>query len=323
VSEQGGTRRVVLFALAGNIAVAALKFVASALSGSTALLTEAIHSLVDTTDQGLMLIGLARAKRPPDESHPFGYGMETYFWGFIVALMVFFASGCVAVGEGVERLLNPGDVTRPWLNLGVIAASAVFEVLSFRPGYKEYRRMVRGRDVPLWKFVVLSKDPNLFATLLEDVGAMIGLGIAALGVIGSAWLGLDWADGVASVAIGVLLVLTAVFMANETRSLIAGEAAAPAIVEGARAAVRQAGVAGELKALRTLHLGPDKILAALSWTFPQGLPREAAAEGLETLVAALRGSDPRITEVLLTPAETGSDGAAQSHAAEPEAHAST
>ena len=298
MAQAEGSRRVVLAALAGNLAIAVTKFVTFAFTGSTSILTEGIHSLVDTTDQVLLLVGQARARKPADDSHPFGYGLETYFWSFIVSLMIFLAGGAVAVWEGMEKIFHAADVRLPLVSLAVIALSAVFEGLSFRTAYREYRRIVRGRDVRLFTFLTISKDPNVFATLLEDGAALTGLALAALGVIGSGFLHLAWADGAASVAIGALLLAVAVFMANETRSLIAGEAAAAPIVEIVRKTAAGCGDLGQMKALKTLHLGPNSILVALSWAFPAAWTRAELEAGTAELSRRIRTADARISEVL-------------------------
>jgi cation diffusion facilitator family transporter len=302
MTGKSASRRIVLAALAGNIAVAVLKFGAFLLTGSAAMLTEGVHSVVDTCDQGLLLLGQTRAARRPNARHPFGYGMEAYFWSFVVALMVFFAGGSVAVVGGVNKLLHPHAMTKPGINLVVIAISGVFEAVSFLPAYRQYKKMIGRRQVRLWRFVTVSKDPSLFATLLEDVASMIGLGLAALGVIGATYLGFGWADAAASIGIGVLLLASALIMANETRSLIAGEAAALPVVERAREALKTAGVAGSLEAMRTLHLGPDKILVAISWRFAKGQSGAAIDKACGVLMAALKEADPRISEVLFAPA---------------------
>ena len=153
--------RVVYAALAGDLAVAAAKFGASALSGSSAMLTEAIHSLVDSADQLLLLTGQSRARKPPDRTHPLGYGMETYFWSFVVALFVFFLGGVEALFQGVHRILTPQPIVSPAISLGVLVVSALFEGWSFAVGFREYKRVVRGRDIPLWSFIKASKDPSL------------------------------------------------------------------------------------------------------------------------------------------------------------------
>ena len=178
-----GSTKVVYAALAGNVAVAAAKFGAYAVSGSSALLTESIHSLVDSADQVLLLVGQARGKRPPDAAHPLGHGMETYFWTFIVAVMVLLAGGAASLYEGVRHIMKPEPIASPAISFGVLALAAVFEGSSLAVGFREYKRVVRGRNLPLWDFILLSKDPSLYASLLEDSAALIGLAIAALGVL--------------------------------------------------------------------------------------------------------------------------------------------
>jgi cation diffusion facilitator family transporter len=293
-----GVRKVLLVALAGNLAIALTKFIAWMFTGSTAMLTEGIHSVVDTADQLLLLAGQNRAAKAATENHPFGYGMETYFWTFIVALMIFLAGGLAAIWQGVERLVQPEPVTRPLVNFVVLAVSAAFEGLSFRTAYREFRNTVRGRDVRLFSFLRASKDPNVFATLLEDGAALAGLAIATLGVTGAAVLGWSWADGAASILIGLLLVAVALFLANETRSLIAGEAAAPPIVERLNEALGGLRRLGEPARMRTLHLGPRSILVAICWRFPDDPPLHQLKAAFDEIQAAIRATDLRICDVL-------------------------
>ncbi len=299
-----GSARVVLIALAGNLAIALVKFVAWMFTGSTALFTEAIHSLVDTGDQVLLLIGQTRAKKPPDATHPLGYGMETYFWSFIVALMVFLVGGAVSIWQGIERIRHPAPIEHPWLSYVVLGASAVFEGTSFMAAYREYCYIVRGRRIPLWQFIKLSKDPGVFSTLLEDGAAVTGLAIAALGVTGAAYLGAPWADGAASIAIGLLLVWVATFLANETRSLIAGEAAAPPVVEAVKDLICQDPRVVELDEVLSLHLGPSNILFAASVRYQEGLSGADVLDAAQELAARVKTADKRIGLVFLRPHET-------------------
>ncbi len=299
-SMADGSLRVVLIALAGNLGIAATKAAAFVLTGSSAMLTEAIHSAVDSGDQILMLVGQARASKPPDAAHPFGHGMETYFWSFIVALMVFTAGGVAAIWQGIHKLGHPEPIDRPWINFIVLAVSAVFEGISFRSGYREYRRIVRGRDVGLIQFLRISKDPSLFAVLVEDGAALIGLALAALGVAG-ALLGASWADGAASVLIGCLLVFVAMFLANETRSLIAGEAAAPPIVQSVCDVIGRDRRVTAIAELQSLHLGPRVILFAITLRFRSDLSSDALQAAAKELTEAVRGADPRIGPVFLRP----------------------
>jgi cation diffusion facilitator family transporter len=310
MARTSGSGRVVITALAGNLAVAASKFAAFALSGSTALLTEGVHSLVDTADQVLLLVGQRRAARAADRSHPFGYGQEAYFWSFVVALLIFLAGGLVSVAQGWRRIFNPVALERPLVSFGVLGVSTVFEGLSFAVAYREYRRIVAGSEVTLLGFLRLSKDPSVFGTLLEDGAALIGLLLAAAGVSAATWLHLAWADGAASVLIGALLLAVALFMANETRSLIAGESAAPVIEARLRAAAEAAAPPFRLADLVTLQLGPRAILVVATL---EGDPRAslAATERCAARVkAACAAADPRTREVLLRLAGTAARAAA-------------
>ena len=300
-----GTGKVVLAAMAGNLSIALVKFVAFFFTRSTAMLTEAIHSCVDTTDQVLLLIGQGRSTKAADERHPFGYGMETYFWGFVVALMIFFAGGAVSIWQGLEKFHHPEPIHRPWINYLVLVFSAVFEGSSFAVAYREFRRTVGGRRVRLLSFLHASKDPSLFSTLMEDGAALTGLCIAAIGVTGSGYLGLPWADGAASIAIGLLLLGVAMFLANETRSLIAGEAAHPFVLEKIRAVLAGDKLVTGVRALDTLHLGPQCILVAVDVDFVDGLDGAALLAAVADLERRIGDADSRITPVYVSPCSGG------------------
>lgn len=298
-----GSTRVVLTALAGNGAIALAKFVAAWASGSTAMLTEAIHSLVDTGDQLLLLVGQARGRRPADETHPLGYGMETYFWSFVVALMVFVLGGMLSIYQGVRHMLHPEPVVSPWISLGVLAVSAVFEATSFSVGYREYKRVVRGRSVRLWGFIKGSKDPGLVSVLLEDSAALIGLVLAAAGVTAATFFHLAWADGAASVAIGLLLTCVAFVLANETRSLIAGEAVAPIVMERLKETLAAIDCITELDEIATLHLGPGAILVALTLAFRPESSTAAVTAAIAEITRCLQETDGRVAYVYVRPAQ--------------------
>jgi cation diffusion facilitator family transporter len=296
-----GSTRVVLAALAGNGAIALAKFVAAGLSGSTAMLTEAIHSLVDTGDQLFLLIGQKRGKRPPDETHPLGYGMETYFWSFVVALMVFVLGGVLSIYEGVRHILEPEPVVSPWISLGVLAVAAVFEGASFRLGYREYKRVVRGRPVRLWEFIRISKDPSLVSVLLEDSAALVGIVLAAAGVIAASLFHIAWADGAASVAIGLLLSCVAFVLANETRSLIAGESVAPIVMDRLKATLANIDCIMRLDEITTLHLGPGAILVALTLDFRPNSTTQLIDAAIVEITKCLQETDGRVAYVYVRP----------------------
>ena len=300
------SRRVVLAALAGNGAIALAKFAAAGISGSTAMLTEAIHSLVDTADQVLLLVGQTRGERRADATHPLGYGMEVYFWSFVVALMVFLLGGVLSMYEGMRQILNPIPVISPWISMTVLAVAAGFESTSFRIAYREYRRVVRGRPTRLWAFIKASKDPTLFAVLLEDSAALIGIGLAATGVIASGFFHITWADGAASVVIGLLLIGVAWVLANETRSLIAGEAVAPIVMERLKEALSRVDCITDLEDVATLHLGPGAILVALTLAFRRDSTTDMIEDAIREITVALQKADGRIAYVYVRPSDRSS-----------------
>lgn len=305
-----GSSRVVYVALAGNLAIALTKFVACAVTGSSAMLTEAVHSLVDTADQLFLLVGLKRAARPADAVHPFGHGMEAYFWSFVVALMIFALGGAVSIYSGAHRLLSPEPIARPWVNYLVLAVSAAFEGASFTVSWREFRRVTAPRRVRLFAFLRLSKDPSLFSTLLEDGAALIGLAIAAAGVAASAVLGWTWADGAASILIGLLLAAVALFLANEVRSLIVGEAASPVVVAEVRRILETDPHVRLLEEVLTLQLGPQIILVTVTADFKDALTVGEVQEVIRDLSDRVQASDERIGRIFMRPAER-SDRAAQ------------
>jgi cation diffusion facilitator family transporter len=288
---------VVYAALAGNLAIALTKFAAFALTGSSAMLTEAIHSSVDTGNQGLLLLGLARARKPPSQTHPFGYGMEVYFWAFVVALLIFALGGAFSIYEGVLKILRPEPIDRAWINFLVIGLAVLFEGGSFLVAWKEFSVLRKG--TPFLRAIRRSKDPSVFAVLLEDGAALAGLAIAALGVAGSAVFGIAWADGAASVAIGVLLVAVAIFLANETRSLLTGESASPQIVEAVRQMLAADPRIDTVAEVLSMHLGPQEILLGVTLDFHDDLTAGDIEDAADDFAVRIRAIDARITRVFV------------------------
>jgi cation diffusion facilitator family transporter len=297
-----GSRLAIYAAAAGNLAIAASKFVAFGFTGSSAMLTEGVHSLVDTGNQGLLLIGLRRAARPPDAGHPFGHGMELYFWSFVVALMIFTLGGAFSLYEGVLKIARPEPMDRPWINFLVLGAAIVFEGLSFTVAFREQRR--RSGKTRFLTSVRRSKDPSLFAVLLEDAAAITGLLIALAGV--TAAVVFDWpqADGVASVGIGLLLMAVAGFMANETRSLLIGEAASPAVIADVRRILEADPRVESVVEILSFHLGPQEVLVGVTLDFRDDLPGGEVERAAEALSRQVREARPVITRLFLRPGET-------------------
>lgn len=293
------SRRVVIVALAANLAITATKAAAGLFTGSVAMLTEAIHSLIDSGDEALILLGQRRAARPPDATHPFGYGMELYFWAFVVSLMIFAFGGAASLYEGARHLMRPTPIRSPWVNYVVLAAAFAFEGASFVFGLRNFRRR-RGAGQSLLQAMRASKDPALFIAVLEDGAALIGLSFAFLGVLGASLFRLDWADGAASVAIGALLVAVALFLAAETRSLLTGEAASGALSAKVKAVLQGEPRIRSVGEVLTLQLGPSSVLVAVTLDLRDD-PAESRQLAAARLIADIRACDDRISRVFLSP----------------------
>jgi cation diffusion facilitator family transporter len=299
VDKQSGSRRVIYAALAGNLAIALTKFAAGLWTGSSAMLSEAVHSSVDTGNQLLLLHGLRRAARPPDARHPFGYGIELYFWAFVVALLIFALGGAVSIYEGVHKIMAPTPIATPWVNFGVLGAAILFEGLSLRVALQEFRR-VQGSN-SLWAALRRSKDPSVFAVVLEDTAALAGLLIALVGLGLAHWLDRPALDGAASVGIGLLLVLTAVFLARETHSLLTGEAASSRLVEAVRAELVADSRVVSVDEILSMHLGPREVLMAITLDFRNDLTSGALEASIGSLIAGIERRHPEITRLFLRP----------------------
>lgn len=285
------SRNVIFAALAGNTAIAVTKFAAALFTGSAAMMSEAIHSAVDTGNQVLLLIGLKRAARPASETHPFGHGLQLYFYTFVVAVLIFGLGAVISILHGVERIRAPEPIDNPWVNYVVLGLAVLFEGGSWWVALKAFNQERAGR--PLLRSVQDSKDPTIFTVLFEDTAALTGLVIALIGVVASQALNLPMIDGVASVAIGVVLAITAGFLAFESQSLLTGEAADPATREGIAAlAVEEPGVVG-LNDLRTMHFGPNEILVALSLDFRDDLTAAEVENTVARLEHRIRAAFPQ------------------------------
>lgn len=297
----GGSTGVVLVALGCNLAIAASKFVAYTWTGSSAMLSEAIHSLVDTSNQALLLIGINRSQRPPDTRHPFGYSKELYFWSFIVAIILFSLGAGVALYEGVEKILDPHPIESAYISYIVLAVAIVLKSFSTRKAMSEFNTR-RGRANAL---IALrqSKDPALFAILLEDLAALAGLLVALTGIFIADKFGVSEADGVASIIIGFILGGVAAFMSTEIRSLIVGEAAVPATRSGLRALLHAEMGPGKpirsINEIRTMHLGPEDVLVAASIDFQDTGTVKTVEETTSRLDRAIRAKYPEIRHIFL------------------------
>jgi len=286
-------------AFAGNLAIAMTKAGAAFWSGSGAMLGEAIHSAVDTGNQALLLYGGWRSRRRPDKMHPFGYGTEYYFWAFIVALLIFALGGAVTIYEGIQRLNRPMQIVDPWLNYLVLGAAFVFEGSSFAVAWREFRHSHKGGNI--WTALIRSKDPGIFAVLVEDSAALIGLLIAALGLTLTLLLHTSLYDAAASIAIGGILVGAAVILAAETRSLLIGESAAGPVVRQVREIIAADKRVRAVDEVLTMHLGPNDILVAVSLDFEDQLSAAEVEETVEALNRRLKARLPHLRRIFMRP----------------------
>jgi cation diffusion facilitator family transporter len=285
----GGSTRAIVAALFANLGIAIAKFVGFLLTGASSMLAEAIHSLADTGNQGLLLLGGRRARREPTARHPFGYGRERYFWAFVVSVVLFALGSLFALYEGIEKLRHPHELVSPQIAAGILAVGIVLEAFSFRTAIVEAER-VKGPE-SWWSFVRHSRNPELPVVLLEDLGAMIGL-VLALIAVGLATITGDptW-DAYGTILIGLLLGLISVVLAIEMKSLLLGESALPAQVDQIVDAITGADHVHALVHLQTQHLGPDELLVA-------GKVQLADDLGFDEVVTAIDEAERRVREAV-------------------------
>ena len=293
----GDSKKIIYAALVGNAAIAVTKFGASAFTGSSAMLSEAIHSLVDTGNQVLLLWGLRKAKRPPDEHFPYGYGKEIYFYSFVVAIMIFAVGAGVSIYEGIKHLQHPREMTSPIVNYVVLGLAMIFEGAAWTFAWIGFRKS-KGKLGTL-EAVRHGKDPTLFVVLFEDSAAMLGLVVAMIGIALVQITGNPYFDGAASVIIGLILGAVAVWLAWETHGLLIGEAAAkPVRDEIARIVMSQSGIK-HMNELLTMHVGPEAILVTLSVDFEDGLPSEAVESTVAELNREIHDAFPEVSRVFI------------------------
>jgi cation diffusion facilitator family transporter len=298
----GKSSNVVIYAaLAGNLLVAITKFIAALWTGSSAMTSEGVHSLVDTANQGLLLYGKHRAARPPDNYHPLGYGRELYFWSFIVALLIFSTGAGVSFYEGITHILEPNAITSPEVNYVVLGLSAVFEGASWFVAYREFNNE-RG-DTDLLDAVTRSKDPTTFTVLFEDSAAIAGIAIAFAGTLLGEQLDMPVLDGAASIGIGLVLAATAMFLARESKGLLIGEPARERVRRSLQAiAADELGVARAFNLL-TVHLGPRQIVVAFDIEFADWLSVSDIEHAVRTLEARIKERHPEVIAVFIKPRE--------------------
>jgi len=291
--------RAVLAALVANLGIAITKFIAFLVSGSTSMLAESVHSVADTGNQVLLLVGRGRANRPPSEEHPFGFGRERYFYGFVVSVMLFTVGAVFSVYEGVHKIINPEEIRSPLVPFIVLAVSAVLEGFSLRTAVHE-ANAVRG-DRNWGTFIRRTKSPELPVVLLEDTAALIGLVLAFAGV-GLAVLAHDgrW-DGAGSLAIGLLLGVAAAILAMEMKSLLIGESASPDVQQRIVAALEDGPEIARVIHMRTVHMAPDSVLVAAKVAVRENDSAEQITAGINTAERRVRAAVPVAKTIYLEP----------------------
>ena len=291
------SKKAIYAALAGNSLIAVTKFAAAASTGSSSMFSEAIHSVVDTGNQALLLYGIKRSARPADRSHPFGYGLELYFWTFVVAILVFGLGAGVSIYEGIAKVKVPHPITNPTVNYAVLGFAMVFEWAAWYIAFKEFRKS-KG-SLGLITAVRRSKDPTIFTVLFEDTAALLGLLVAAMGIYLSEALNLPVLDGVASILIGIILATTAALLAYECKGLLTGESASEVVVSRIKWIIAENANVLHVNEVLTLHLGPNDILLNISLDFKDGLSSSQVEEAISTFESRIKGEFPEITRVFI------------------------
>ncbi|MDQ2769619.1 MAG: cation diffusion facilitator family transporter [Bacteroidota bacterium] len=285
--------------IAANVAIAISKFVAAYFTGSSAMLSEAIHSLVDTSNSGLLLYGTHQSERPPDAEHPFGHSKELYFWGLIVAVLIFAIGGGMSFYEGIKHLQHPepleGNATWNYVVLGI---SFLFEGIAF---YLSVKALLAQADanVGFVQMLRTSKDPAVFASVMENLAALVGLMLAGTGVFLGHWLHNPYFDGGASIAIGLLLMLVAVFLVGRTKGLLVGTGVDAATLANLERIAREQPLVRDIRSPLTMYLGPNDVMMALDVDFADDLSSTEVAAAVERLQDAIRAEHPEVQRIFI------------------------
>ena len=293
------SKTAIIAALIGNFLIAVTKGIAAALSGSSAMLSEAVHSFVDTGNEVLLLYGLKRAAKPPDKVHPYGYGRELYFWSFVVALLIFAVGAGVSAYEGFVHIRHPEPITDVWINFVVLGLAAIFEGVSWWFGWKAFSRVRRSR--PIWDAFVASKDPTTFMVLFEDSAALLGIAIAAVATFFSWKLKLPWIDGAGSVLIGLVLAIVAVLLARESKELLIGERASPELSAAVRETASEDPCVRQVVDITTSQMGPDQVIATISVEIDEDLRVSEVEQLIARIEGAIRSRYPQLFRIFIRP----------------------
>lgn len=291
------SKKVIYAALIGNGLIAITKFIASVFTGSSAMMSEGIHSLVDTGNQVLLLLGLKKAKKPADKNYPFGHGKEVYFWSFVVAIMIFAVGAGISIYEGIHSLMDPHPVQNPFINYIVLGLAMIFEGFAWYFAWKEFDKASGDRGY--YETVRKEKNPTIFVVLFEDSAAMLGLIVAFIGIALGQWTGLYMFDGIASIVIGIILGFTAAWLAYETKGLLIGESADHRIVKSITDMASSHAAISNVNEVLTLHMGPNYILVNLSVNFKNSLEISSIEQDISKLTTQIKEQHPLVKRVFV------------------------
>ena len=283
--------------MAGNGLIAVTKIIATVVTGSSAMLSEAVHSIVDTGNQALLLWGIKRSSRPADERHPFGYGMELYFWTFVVAILIFAIGAGVSLYEGFSKINNPQQVKYIYINYIVLGFAMIFEGGAWIVAFREFRK--RKGKLGYLKAMQVSKDPTVFTVLFEDSAAMLGLFAAFIGLLLTQWLGNPVFDALASIAIGLILSFTAMLLAYESKGLLIGEAASREVVSSIRDIVKGKSEILSINEILTMHMGPEDVLLNISLDFHDNISSGEVEKAITQLEIQIKQKHPEVARIFI------------------------
>ena len=306
-SSASKSTKAIVIAIVGNLAVAVIKFVAAGFTGSSAMLSEAIHSLVDTANDGLMLLGVYKSRQPPDFDHPFGHGRELYFWTLIVAILIFAVGGGMSAYEGIAHIAHPTLPRNPAWSYAVLSLAFVFDGTSWFFGWKAFSAEKGSRGV--LETIHDTKDPTSFSVLLEDSAALLGLLFAFLGIFLGRQLGLPYLDGAASIVIGLLLFVVAVIMVYESKGLLIGEGLDRETLKSARALVEGDPAVERVQHLHTMYLGANEVLLTIELRFRSTISALEVREAVSRIRREIRAQNPDVTRIFFgAESISGDDG---------------
>ena len=294
---QSESRTAIIAAIIGNLTIAVTKFIAAAFTGSSAMVSEGIHSLVDTGNGGLLLLGVKRSRRPPNAEHPFGHGKEIYFWALVVAILVFALGGGMSVYEGISHIQHPHPIENPTINYVVLGLAIIFEAISCFFAFKAFRKEMGQKKV--FETIRKSKDPTTFTVLFEDTAAMLGLLVAFVGIFLGQQLNNPYLDGVASIVIGVILGGVAVFLAYESHSLLIGEGVSIEALANIRTIVSSDAAVADIREILTLHFAPTDVLLNLNVRFNKEYTVSEVAAVIANLEKNIRARYPEINHIFI------------------------